>query len=53
VQIQHDKEQFLMDQVRVKEVVSRALLSMASLEKNEEDPVEHQVAKLAEAIQRI
>jgi hypothetical protein len=39
-----------MEQVGVKEAVNRALHSVIGLEKKEEDPVEHQVAKLVEAI---
>jgi VIT1/CCC1 family predicted Fe2+/Mn2+ transporter len=52
-QIQQEKEQLLAEQVGVKEAVSRALHSVTGLEKKEEDPVEHQVAKLAEAIQQL
>jgi chromosome segregation ATPase len=52
-QIQHEKEQLLMEQVGVKEAVNRALRSVMGLEKKEEDPVEHQVAQLAEAIQQL
>jgi hypothetical protein len=40
-------------QVGVKEAVNRALLSVTSLEQKEEDPVEHQVEKLVEAIQQL
>jgi uncharacterized protein YaaN involved in tellurite resistance len=47
------KSKFLTEQVGVKEAVSRALHSMTGLEKKEEDPVEHQVEKLAEAIQQL
>jgi hypothetical protein len=43
----------LAEQVGVKEAVSRALHSMTGLEKKEEDPVEHQVAQLVEAIQQL
>jgi hypothetical protein len=39
--------------VGVKEAVNRALLSVTSLEEKEEDPVEHQVEKLVEAIQQL
>jgi hypothetical protein len=39
--------------VGVKEAVSRALHSVIGLEQKEEDPVEHQVEKIAEAIQHI
>jgi hypothetical protein len=53
VQIQHEKEQLLVKQVGVKESVRRALRSLTSLEKMEEDIVENQVAKLDEAIQQL
>jgi hypothetical protein len=43
----------LAEQVGVKEAVSRALLSVTGLEKKEEDPVEHQVEQIAEAIQHL
>jgi chromosome segregation ATPase len=52
-QIQQEKEQLLVEQIGVKEAVSRALRSVTGLEKKEEDPVEHQVAQLAEAIQQL
>jgi VIT1/CCC1 family predicted Fe2+/Mn2+ transporter len=52
-QIQQEKEQLLAEQIGVKEAVNRALRSVTGLEKKEEDPVEHQVAKLAEAIQQL
>ena len=51
VQIQQEKENLLVKQVRVKEEVNKALLSMMGLEKKEEDPVENQAAQLSEAIQ--
>jgi hypothetical protein len=51
VKIQQEKEQLLTEQVGIKEAISRALHSVTSLEKKEEDPVEHQVEHLAEAIQ--
>jgi VIT1/CCC1 family predicted Fe2+/Mn2+ transporter len=53
VQIQQEKEQLLAEQVGVKEAVSRALRSVTGLEKKEEDPVEHQVEQLVEAIQQL
>jgi uncharacterized protein YaaN involved in tellurite resistance len=43
----------LAEQVGVKEVVNRALHSVTGLEKKEEEPVEHQVAQLAEIIQQL
>jgi hypothetical protein len=42
-----------MEQVGVKEVVSRALRFVTGLEQKEECPVEHQVAQLIEAIQQL
>jgi hypothetical protein len=50
-QIQHEKEQLLVEQVGVKEATSRALHSMMGLEKKEEDLVENKVAHPTEAIQ--
>ena len=52
-QIQQEKEKFLVEQVRVKEVVNKALLSVMDLDQKEEEPVEHQVALLAETIQQL
>jgi hypothetical protein len=52
-QIQQEKEKLLTEQLRVKEAVSRALHSVTGLEKKVEEPVEHQVAQLAEAIQQL
>jgi hypothetical protein len=43
VHIQQEKEQLLAEKVGVKEAVNRALHSVTSLEKREEDLVEHQV----------
>jgi hypothetical protein len=48
-----EKEKFLVEQVGVKEAVNRALHSVTGLEKKEEDPVEHQVEQLVEAIQQL
>jgi hypothetical protein len=53
VQIQKEKEQLLMEQIGVKEAVTRALRSVTGLEQMEEDPVESQVGKLVEAIQQL
>jgi hypothetical protein len=50
-QIQKEKEELLIDHIGVKEAVTRALRSMIGLEQMEEDPMESQVGKLAEAIQ--
>jgi VIT1/CCC1 family predicted Fe2+/Mn2+ transporter len=52
-QIQQEKEKLLTEQLGVKEAVSRALHSMTGLEKKVEEPVEHQVVRLAEAIQQL
>jgi VIT1/CCC1 family predicted Fe2+/Mn2+ transporter len=52
-QIQQEKELLLTEQLRVKEAVSRALRSVTGLEKKVEEPVEHQVAQLEEAIQQL
>jgi hypothetical protein len=51
--IYHEKEQLLMEQVGVKEEISKALRSVTGLDQNEEDPLEHQVAQLVEAIQQL
>jgi hypothetical protein len=48
-----EKEKLLTEKLRVKEAVNRALHSMTGLEKKVEEPVEHQVAQLAEAIQQL
>jgi hypothetical protein len=53
VQIQHEKEQLLMEQVGVKEAVNRALHSVMGLEQKEEYLVEHQVAQIVESIQHL
>jgi len=42
-----------VEQVGVKEVVSREIPSVTSLEKKEEHPVEHQLAQPVEAIQQL
>jgi hypothetical protein len=51
--IQKEKDQLLMEQTVVKEVVTRALLSMSGLAQMEEETTESQVGKLAEAIQQL
>jgi hypothetical protein len=43
----------LAEKIGVKEAVPRALRSVMTLEKMEEDPVENQVGRLAEAIQQL
>jgi hypothetical protein len=53
VQVKQEKEKLLAEQLRVKEAVSRALRSVTGLEKKVEEPVEHQVAQLVEAIQQL
>jgi hypothetical protein len=52
-QVKQEKEQFLTEQLGVKEAVDRALRSMMGLEPKAEDRVEHQVVQLAEAIQQL
>jgi hypothetical protein len=52
-QIQQGKEQFLMEKLEVKEVISRSLRSMTFVEIKAEDRVTQQVEKLAEAIQHL
>jgi VIT1/CCC1 family predicted Fe2+/Mn2+ transporter len=52
-QIQKEKEQLLTEQMGVKEAVTRALHSVSGLTQIEEDTVESQVEKLAEAIQQL
>jgi hypothetical protein len=42
-----------VEQVKVKEVVNRALISMIGLENMEEDPVVNQVMNLVESIQQL
>jgi hypothetical protein len=43
----------ITEQARVKEAVNKALCSVTGLEKKEEDPMEHKVGKLVEAIQQL
>jgi hypothetical protein len=52
-QVKQENEQLLVEQLRVKEVVDRALHSMMGLEPKEEDRVEHQAVQLEEAIQQL
>jgi hypothetical protein len=52
-QIQKEKEQLLMEQVRVKEAVNRALYFVIGLEQIEEDPVESQLINLVASIQQL
>jgi hypothetical protein len=52
-QIQKEKEQLLANQIGVKEAVIRALRFLVGLEWMEEDPVEIQVGKIVESIQKI
>lgn len=51
--MKQEKEQFLVGQLKVKEVVNKALRSMTSLEPQAEDRIEHQVEQLAESIQQL
>jgi hypothetical protein len=48
--IQKEKYQLLIDQTTVKEVVTKALHSVSSLEQEEPELVKMQVGKLVEAI---
>ena len=52
-QLQLEKEQLLAEQLKVKEVVNRALRSVTVLELNKEDQVPQQVNQLAETIQQL
>jgi chromosome segregation ATPase len=52
-QMQQGKEQLLVEQLEVKEAVSRALRSVTVLEIKAEDRVMQQVEQLAEAIQQL
>jgi chromosome segregation ATPase len=52
-QIQKEKEQLLMEQIGVKEAVTRALRSVSGLAQMEEETTESQVGKLVEAIQQL
>jgi len=46
-QVKQEKEQFLVEQLIIKEAVSRALRSVTGLEQMMEELVKHQVAQLA------
>jgi hypothetical protein len=52
-QIQQGKEQFLAEQLEVKEVVNRELLSVKFVEIKAEDQVTQQVEQLEEVIQQL
>jgi chromosome segregation ATPase len=52
-QIQREKDQLLMEQIGVREAVTRALRSMSGLAQMEEETTESQVGKLVEAIQQL
>jgi hypothetical protein len=52
-QIQKDNEQLLVEQIGVKEEVTRELCSMAGLAQMEEEIAESQVGKLVESIQQL
>jgi hypothetical protein len=43
----------LVKKIGIEEAVNRAFISVTSLEKKEEDPIECQVMKLAEVIQQL
>jgi hypothetical protein len=51
VKIQREKDQLLVEQTAVKEVVRKALRSVPGLAQEEHEAVEVQVTKLTEAIQ--
>jgi hypothetical protein len=51
--IQEEKDQLLVEKIAVKEVVTRALLSVLSLAHEELESNEMQVGKLHEAIQQV
>jgi hypothetical protein len=51
--VQKEKEQLLAKQIEIEEAVNRAFLSVTNLEKKVEEPIEHQVMKLAEFIQQL
>jgi hypothetical protein len=51
--MQEEKEQFLAEQLEVKEVVNRELYSVIGLETQVDDRVTHQLEKLAESIQQL
>jgi hypothetical protein len=52
-QIQKEKEQLLVEQIGVREAVTRALRSVPGLAQMEEETTEIQVGKLTEAIQQL
>jgi hypothetical protein len=52
-QLQQEKEQFLTEQLEVKEMVNRALHSVTVVEVKDEDRVPQQVAQLEEVIQQL
>jgi chromosome segregation ATPase len=51
--IQKEKEQLLAKQIGIEEAVNRAFLSVTGLEQKAEEPLDHQVMKLAEVIQQL
>jgi hypothetical protein len=53
MKIQKEKEQLLTKQVRIEEAFNRAFHSVIGLKKKAEEPIEHQVMKLAEVIQQL
>jgi len=52
-QMLQEKEQLITEKLEVKEVVNKALRYVTGLEIKVEDHIEHQVEKLAEAIQQL
>jgi len=53
VQLQKEREHLLVEQIGVKEAVTRALRYVSNLAQIKEDTVESQVGKLIEAIQQL
>ena len=53
MKIQKEKEKLLAKQRGIEEAFNRSFLSLIGLEQKAEEPIEHQVMKLAEVIQKI
>ena len=53
MKIQEEKDQLLVEQIAIKEVVTRALHSVLGLAQEEPESTEMQVGKLTEAIQQL
>jgi hypothetical protein len=50
LRIKEEKDKLLVEKIVIKEIVTKALLSMLGLVQKEEDSLEIQVGKLVEAI---